>query len=164
MDSIPKVDALYSELTYEQQLAYTQNIKQQLLDGLMTSGMSNVIPTDKDSIESMMKVMNSMDKVTLTDRRNDIDTEGNVNAKELLGTMADFIRNAKNSNPFAVAAGENLVGIEPPVADDDLPDFEFVPGQEVVGVVVETYEEFDSRMASVHAEELKEREKRLDLE
>lgn len=163
MENTPKVDALYSELTYEQQLAYTQNIKQQLLEGLMTSGMSDVLPTDKDSIESMMKVMNSMDKVTLTERRNNIDTEGNVNAKELLGTMANFIRNAKNSNPFAVRADENLVGVEPPIDDSELPEFDFVPGQEVVGVVVETYEEFDSRMASVHAEELAEREKLLDL-
>lgn len=163
MSHTTESDSLYSELTYEQQLAYTQNTKQQILQKLATSNMDGTIPTDKESIELLMKVMDSMDRTTLSDKKNKIDTEGNVSTKELLGAMSQFIRQAKNSNPFAVAEGESLVGREPVVDDSDIPKFEFVEGEEVVGVVNETYNDFEERMSLIHDAELEAESKALGM-
>ncbi len=156
-------DVLYSSLSYDQQLAYTQNTKQQILTKIATSSMDGTIPTDKESVELLMKVMDSMDRTTLSDRKNKIDSEGNASAKEMLGAMAMFIKQAKNTNPFAVTEGENLTGKEPDIDIAELPAFDFVEGEEVIGVVNETYDDFDERMASIHEEELAVQSALLDV-
>ncbi|MBW6072708.1 hypothetical protein KZ856_37675, partial [Pseudomonas aeruginosa] len=65
-------EVLYSELSYEDQLKLTQNVKHRILHGVMTSRVDGTIPTDKESIDSMLKVMDSMDRTTIQNRRTQI--------------------------------------------------------------------------------------------
>lgn len=155
-------EKLYSELTYKEQLDFTQNIKQELLSELMTSGTGDTIPTDVDTVNSMMKVMESMDRTTLSDKKNTIETEGNSSAKELLSAMAMFVKQAKNSNPFAVNDVSEMAQI-PEVSDEELGEFECIPGEAEVGTIMEDYVEFNSRMESIRHEELEAEAKELGL-
>lgn len=153
-------DRLYSELTYQEKLNFTQNIKQEVLHKLMTSGMNDDMPTDKESIDSMMKVMDSMDRTTLTDRKNDNDAEVGKSAKELLAAMSMFVKEAQNTNPFSA---DVEVREAPEVDDAELGEFEYNPGEAEVGVCVEEYSEFDKRMDSIRQEQLAKEADELGL-
>lgn len=153
-------EVLYSELTYEEQLNLTQNVKHKILHGVMTSRMDGVIPTDKESIDSMMKVMDSMDKTTIQNRRNQIDQEGNRSAKELVEGIAMFIKQAKNVNPF-VGTTADAKGAEPNV--EDLGEFEHANGEGQQGVVNESSEEFNERMEATRRAQLQEEQRALGL-
>lgn len=156
-------ERLYSELTYQEKLNFTQNIKQEVLHKLMTSGVDDTIPTDAESIASMMKIMDSMDRTTLSDKKNSVESEGTASAKELLGAMALFIKEAKNSNPFAVSDNETPIVNNSINEEVDLGDFEHDPGEAEVGVTNEEYSEFNARMESVRQEQLDKEAKELGL-
>lgn len=154
----------YVNLSYEEQIKYTQNLKQNILEDLMCSGMDGSMPTDKDTIGSIMKVIDSMDKTTLADRRNTIESESGASAKELLGAMSEFIKQAKNRNPFAAKETEELKGEVPLVPVEELGDFVYVEGQGEVGVTSEEFNKFNERMEVIHKAQIEEEAKKHGLE
>lgn len=156
-------DKTYSELTYKEQLDYTQNIKQRVLEDVIRTGPENSMPTDPDSINSMLKIMDSMDRTTLSDRKNKIDSEGNASAKDILDAMSMFIKQTKNANPFAVSEGESEI-TPPDLEAVELGEFEHAPGEAEQGNEVEDYASFDERMEKVRAEELKAQAEKLGID
>ena len=153
----------YSELTHEEKLNLTQDIKHRILHGVMTSKVDGTIPTDKDSIDSMLKVMDSMDRTTIQNRRTQIDAEGNKSARDLVDPMAEFIKRAKNKNPFVGVQGEDNKGAEPEIEEDELGEYTHAKGEGEIGVINETSEEFNERMRASQAERAKQEEAELGL-
>lgn len=151
---------LYSELTYEEQLAYTQDIKQEILNRLLTSGMNDTIPTDKDSVTSMMKVIDGMDRTTLADRKNTIEQDNAGNTQVLLQTLAAFVDQAKNTNPFAAPEADRDI---PDVPVEELGTFEHVDGEAEIGTSTEDHASFDARMEEVRKLQLEQEAKELGL-
>ena len=145
-------DKKYSELTYEQQLALTQDVRADTLDALLTNENGRM-PTDKDSVELLLKVTDSMDRTTLSNRKIANDSQASDNSTKILESIATIIRQAKNRNVFAADEGEAL-GDEPTVPVEALEDFEHVAGEEHVGIVNETSEEFNKRMEHINQEKL----------
>lgn len=139
----------YSDMTYEEQIAYTQNAKHMVLHTLLTQNPCGMVSTDKESVEILIKVADSLDKTTIAKQRLKVDAKQAANNGDILQNMTMLIMNAKNRNPFAVAPGENLVGKEPEV--QDLPTFAHAAGEEEVGVIGETSDEFQARMTEVYA-------------
>ena len=142
------VDKTYSELSYEEQLALTQNLKADVLNQLAVSN-NGVVPTDKDSVELLLKVADSLDKTTLSNRKIATESSAANDANRILEAMTNLVANGKNRNIFAVDPAESDVIPEPEVPLDALPDFEHAAGEEHVGVISENSEAFNKRMDTI---------------
>lgn len=142
------VDKTYSELSYEEQLALTQNLKADVLNQLAVSN-NGVVPTDKDSVELLLKVADSLDKTTLSNRKIATESSAANDANRILEAMTTLVANGKNRNIFAVDPAESDVIPEPEVPLDALPDFEHAAGEEHVGVISENSEAFNKRMDAI---------------
>lgn len=152
VDPNPPVD--YATLDYDQQIQYTQRIKSQVLHKLATSSVDGTVPTDKDSVELLLKVADSMDRTTLANKKNAIEETNGGNMQDILMGMAATVQQLGNRNPFVGDAG---TGKEPEIAEGDIPNFDHVEGVGEVGVISETVDQFNKRMEVV-AEEQRRRE------
>lgn len=139
------VDKTYSELSYEEQLALTQNLKADVLNQLAVSN-NGVVPTDKDSVELLLKVADSLDKTTLSNRKIATESSAATDANRILEAMTHLVANGKNRNIFAA---DTTAIPEPEVPIDALPDFEHAAGEEHVGVISENSEAFNKRMDTI---------------
>lgn len=142
------VDKTYSELSYEEQLALTQNLKADVLNQLAVSN-NGVVPTDKDSVELLLKVADSLDKTTLSNRKIATESSAATDANRILEAMTHLVANGKNRNIFAADTTETTAIPEPEVPLDALPDFEHAVGEEHVGVISENSEAFNKRMDTI---------------
>ncbi|AEH03621.1 hypothetical protein AVT69_gp196 [Pseudomonas phage PhiPA3] len=147
----------YSDMTYEEQIQYTQNTKQRILHQLAFSNPVGTIPTDKESVDTMLKVMDSMDRTAIANKRISVDQEANRTSADLLAGMAAFIQNAKNKNPFVATEGDGR-GMEPQIDQEDLGEFTHAEGEDEIGVIAETSEEFTERMEAIREKARKEEE------
>jgi hypothetical protein len=133
----------------DDQIQWGQTIREDVVHTLMREG----VPTDKDSLDLILKATKDHSTVAIQNRRNQIEAEGGKSAHELLGAMAEFVKMAKNKNPFARAPEEDVpAGVRPVVSVDELGVHEHASGEEHLGLVNETSEEFQARMERWRAE------------
>lgn len=141
----PEID--YATLEYEQQIQYTQRIKARVLHKLSTSQVDGGVPTDKDSVELLLKVADSMDRTTLTNKRNAVDeNNGDVNM-EILKTLSALALSHGNANPSMSKIPVINREDEPEIPIEALGEFTHNDGIGFVGVENETVEAFTKRMA-----------------
>jgi hypothetical protein len=157
---VPEV--AYEDLDFDTQLKHTQRIKNRILHKLVHSNPDGTLPTDKDSVELMLKVADSMDKSTIAKKRVNVEEKNGNSAISILTGIAEMVSKGGNTNLFAqeVPTGSNTntdIG--------ELPDFSnaHANGEAEVGVISETADSFDKRMEEVNRKEMQRREEAMGL-
>lgn len=133
-------------MTYDEQLAWGQEIRETIVIEKMSKGLGQC---DKDDIDIILKAAKDHTQTAIAAKRNQIEQEGNKSNNDLLGAMAEIIRQAKNQNPFAIQPSEvhNIPsGRVPEIKIEDLGNFAHAEGEEHIGVVNETSDQFQDRM------------------
>lgn len=148
----PEVD--YAELDFDAQLKHTQRIKGRVLHKLI-SGPTGV-PEDKDGVELLLKVADSMDKTTIAKKRLAVDEKKGDDAVSILNAIVQSIQLGGGENPFVRKEGAA------PVEDQDigeLPSYTGVhaEGEGEIGVIIETSDSFTKRMDVVNKENMERR-------
>lgn len=161
----PEPDVDYATLEYDQQIQHTQRLKSRLLHRLATQNPDGSLPTDKDAVELILKVADSMDKTTLSNKRNNVDeANGNSNA-EILRALAQMTFSNGNKNPMmSDGGGSTQRRPEAEIDPADLGEFSHTEGEAFTGVVAETVDNFTKRMTLIAEEQRREDEKALGLD
>lgn len=147
----------YATMDYEQQIAHTQRVKARVLHKLSSVSPDGGVPTDKDSVELLLKVADSMDRTTLNHRKNRIEETNGNNSADILTAIANIVIQHGNVNPLMSAEPVvNRTDIEE-LSSDALGNFHHNDGESHVGVISETVSSFTSRMDSI-ADELRRKE------
>lgn len=154
----PDVD--YAELDTDDQIKYTQRIKGRVLHKLVSG--NDGLPTDKDSVELILKVADSMDKTTIAKKRLQVEEKQGDGAISILNAIALSITNGNGNNPFVLPEGAA------PVANQDLgelPEFDgkHAKGEAEIGVIIDTSDKFINRMDVVNKEEMERRAAELGI-
>ncbi len=154
----PEID--YAELDFDEQLKHTQRIKGRVLHKLIsdTSGL----PTDKDGVELILKVADSMDKTTIAKKRLAVDAKSNDDASSILNAIVQLVQSTGGKHPSLIENGAN------PVANQDLgelPSFEgtHAEGEAEIGVIVETSDNFTRRMDVINRENMQRRAEEMGI-
>lgn len=154
-------DVAYEELGFDDQLKHTQKIKNRILHKLVHSNPDGAIPTDKDSVELMLKVAESMDKVAINKKRISVEEKSTNSALSILQGIAQLVAQGGNENMFAVGGSgtnaNNDIG--------ELPDFsgEHATGEAEIGVITEVSDTFNTRMIEVNRLDQQRREEEMGL-
>lgn len=155
-----KPDVDYAELDFDDQLKHTQRVKGRLLHKLVTS--ENGLPTDKDSVELILKVADSMDKTTVAKKRLAVDEKSGNDAISILNAIAQSIQTSGGHNPFLRQEGTPI-----PANQDigELKSFDGVhaKGEGEIGVIIETSDKFIPRMDIVNQEDMARRAAEMGL-
>lgn len=154
----PEVD--YAELDTDDQLKYTQRIKGKVLHKLVSG--NDGIPTDKDSVELLLKVADSMDKTTIAKKRLQVEEKQGDGALSILNAIVQSIENGGGAMPFLRKEGAA------PIGNQDLgemPEFEgkHAAGESEIGVIIETSDKFTNRMDVVNKELMEQRAAELGV-
>lgn len=158
----PDID--YATLDYEQQIQHTQRVKARILHKLSTVAVDGTIPTDKDSVELILKVAESMDRTTLANKRNAVEeANGGTNA-EILAALAHITTSNGNSNPLMSKTPIARTTEVEEISVESLGEFNHKEGEGYIGVINETVEAFSKRMEDVAAAERKQQEIELGLD
>lgn len=157
---VPDVD--YAELDFDQQIKHTQKIKNRILHSLVHSNPDGTIPTDKDSVELMLKVADSMDKSALGKKRLQVEEKSSNNAASVLAAIQQMVIKNGNRNTFA---GDGSGGSNRNDDIGELPDFsdDHTPGEGEIGVITEASSTFTERMDEVNRADQARRETELGL-
>lgn len=157
---VPEVD--YAELDFESQIKHTQRIKNRILHKLVVSNPDGSMPVDKDSVELMLKVAESLDKTTIAKKRVAVDEKNGNSALSILTGIAELVAKSGNSNLFTKGAPDKA-NSNPDIGD--LPDFtgEHASGESDLGVITETATKFSERMEAINKEEMLRREEQMGL-
>lgn len=158
---VPEVD--YAEMDFEAQMKHTARIKNRILHKLVQSNPDGSIPTDKDTVELMLKVVDSMDKGAVNKKRVNVDEKNGNSALSILTGIAELVAKSGNSNLFTGGAPNK------PNANDDIgtmPDFTggHANGEGDQGVITETASKFTERMEIINKEDMLKRESQLGLD
>lgn len=152
----PDID--YTELDYEQQIQYTQRIKARVLHKLATSSIDGSVPSDKDGVELLLKVADSMDRTTQNSRRMKVDEQVSGSNADILRAIANLAVSNGNANPLMASGKGTGTTVEVPELNvEELGEFEHNAGIGFIGIVNETVSTFDKRMHPI-AEALQKRE------
>lgn len=133
-------------MTYDEQLAWGQEIRETIVIEKMSKGIDKC---DKDDIDIILKAVKDHTQSAVAAKRNQIEQDGNKTNGDMLTVMAEFIRMQKNQNPFAIQPGEVHdvpSGRVPDVKLEDLGNFVHAEGEEHIGLVNETSDQFQDRM------------------
>lgn len=136
-------------MTYEEQLAWGQEIRETIVIQKMSQGIDKC--TD-DDIDIILKATKDHTQSAIQAKRNQIEKEGNVTTAEALANMAAFIKMQKNGNPFEIKADEQGLiqeGRAPSVTIDQLGDFDHAEGEGHIGLATETSDQFQDRMKAI---------------
>ena len=157
---VPEVD--YAELEFDAQLKHTQRIKGRLLHKLVHSNPDGAIPTDKDSVELMLKVAESMDKVAINKKRISVEEKSGNSALSILQGIAQLVAQSGNDNMFT-AGSKGKTNTNPDIGE--LPDFTggHAMGEAEIGVISEISDSFNTRMAEVNRLDQIRREEEMGL-
>lgn len=138
-------------MTYEEQLAWGQEIRETIVIEKMVNGIGKC---SDDDIDIILRATKDHTQTAIQARRNQVEKEGHQSTAEALATMAAFIRGNKNQNPFAVTPDEAETigeGRIPEVPLQELGEFDHAKGEEHIGVVMETSDQFQERMQAIRA-------------
>lgn len=154
----PDVD--YAELDFDAQIKHTQRLKGKVLHKLVAG--NNGLPTDKDSVELILKVADSMDKTTIAKKRLAVDAKSSDDASSILNAILLSIQNSGGKHPALIENGAA------PAASQDigvLPSFEgsHAVGEGEIGVIIETSDSFTRRMDIVNKEALDQAAAKLGI-
>lgn len=154
-------DVKYEDLSFEDQLKHTQKIKNRILHKLVHSNPDGTIPTDKDSVELMLKVADSMDKSTIAKKRVAVDEKNGNSALSILTGIAEMVAKGGNTNLFT----QGSPGVNTNQDIGQMPDFtgKHASGEAEIGVVSETADAFNNRMDAVNREEMARKEAAMGL-
>lgn len=157
---VPEID--YVELDFESQIKHTQRVKNRILHKLVVSNPDGSMPVDKDSVELMLKVADSMDKTTIARKRVSVDEKNGNSALSILTGIAEMVAKSGNANLFTKGAPDKANKNEDIGA---MPDFtgEHASGESDMGVITETATKFSERMESVNKAEMLRREESMGL-
>lgn len=130
-------------LDYEATLRFSQGLRRQIVGALTKGG----VPTDKDSVDMILRSLKDMDATAINDRKNNIDQGMADSSKTVAEAMREFVTLQMNRNPFErTPDGEAKPTTVPTVDLEKLGDFELVAGEDEIGTVQETSAEFMERM------------------
>lgn len=134
--------ATETPLSYEETLAYSQNIRKRIVDKFV----GETIPGDEDTIRLVLSALKDMDNTALQDRKNRIDQSNADSSKEVADAMREFVHMQMNRNPFARQPDGSPVATAPSVDVSKLGEFEIVEGEDEIGIIEETSADFMRRM------------------
>lgn len=157
---VPEV--AYEELDFDTQLKHTQRIKNRILHKLVCANPDGSLPTDKDSVELMLKVADSMDKSTIAKKRVAVEEKNGNSALSILTGIAELVAKGGNTNLFT-QGGPGTSNNNQDIGE--MPDFSnaHASGEAEVGVISETADSFDKRMEEVNKQEMIRREEAMGL-
>lgn len=157
---VPETD--YAELGFEEQLKYTARIKNRILHKIVYSSPDGSIPTDKDSVELMLKLADSMDKASINKKRVNVEEKNGNSALSILTGIAEMVSKGGNTNMFTQGAPDR-----PNTNKDigEMPDFTgtHADGEGELGVIIETADKFNERMNEIHKRDMQRREEEMGL-
>lgn len=134
-----------SVLSYEDTLAYSQGIRRTVVDKYMEKG----VPKDPKEVETVLKALKDMDSTAINDRKNNIDQASADSSKEVAEAMREMVLMQQNRNPFERTPDGSVETTPVPEANPEkLGDHELVDGEEEIGVIAETSNDFMKRMES----------------
>lgn len=133
-------------MTYEETLRYSQNIRRRIVD----EHTKEALPKDLDTMKVVLSALKDMDRTALDERKNVIDQGNADSSRQVAEAMNEFIKLQRNRNPFMRADDDSpsAVGQVPQVDPSELGNHEVVPGEDEIGIVTETADEFMARMKS----------------
>lgn len=155
-------DPSQKAMDYQTTNDFTQSLRKQLIQAQL-EGAGGALPTDKDGVELLLKIAKDMDHTSHSDKRNKIDQSNSETGREVADAMRIYVGELQNHNPFtrgvdggAVRNGNvrdaeftEIEDTAPSVDPKRLGNHEFVDGEEELGVIMETADEFMARMAPV---------------
>jgi len=155
----PDVD--YAELDFDDQLKHTQRLKGRLLHKL-TSGPDG-LPTDKDGVELILKVADSMDKVTIAKKRLVVDEKKGDDALSILNAIALSVQKGGGEHPFLIKDGTPSTDVQDLGTLPETFERGHAAGEGEQGVIIEASDKFISRMDVVNKEQMLKRAQEMGL-
>ncbi|AAL83070.1 hypothetical protein KEN51_CDS0218 [Pseudomonas phage vB_Pae10145-KEN51] len=148
-------EKVYADLEYEQQIRYTQSVKEKVLKAVLENTTGKV-PTDKESVDMILKLTDSMDKTTIANRRIQVDSEGARSNRELAEGFAEFVKMQMNRNPLIrdpndVPATPREI---PDIPDEEFENYTIEEGETEIGIIMEESNAFMERMDAAREKEL----------
>lgn len=129
--------------TYDEQLAWAQDIREQVADAVLNRGLDTA---SKEDLDILLKATKDHSQVAIASKRNQLEEEGQKSNTDILaGITAYFVQNAGNC-PFIATPGTDRVGAAPMLALEDLGDQYMAKGENHIGTIAETSEQFYLRM------------------
>lgn len=145
-DSAPVEDL--EPMDYDKALSYSQIHRRRIVDSLMAGPQ---VTSDTKELSVVLKALSDMDKSVLMERKNNIDQGSADSSKAVAEAMREFITGQNNTNPFARKADGSVTEpvpttVIPEVDMEKLGEHQLVDGEDEIGVISETYNEFMNRM------------------
>lgn len=125
-------------------LERSQSLKLKLIDALTLNDTK--VPTDKEGAELLLKTLHQLDSTTLGDKRLSIDESINDSSKQVNEAWLKMMRQGGNDDPFKARPGEAVPTVPPTVSIDDLPPRVRVVGEDEIGIISETADDFVRRV------------------
>lgn len=137
--NLPVLVALTDKIDVDSLDEMTARIKVKLVSELTKQG--KVIPTDDDSVNTLLKVLGSIDSQTNNRRKIAVEEKAVDAATRAAANVSEIIRQA-NGHPFMVKPNEREIQGSVVSREPELPPIEKVDRQDYIGVDVLRYDDF----------------------
>lgn len=135
-------------MSYEETLAYTQSLRKDVVDNLVSPEDGSPPVGDKEKLDFMLRTLKDMDSTALNDRKNTIDRDNADSSKTVAEAMQQFLVMQGNSNPFERRTDGSAPAVIPDADPEKLGEQSLVEGEGETGVIEETSASFMERMES----------------